>query len=182
MRLMYSANSPYVRKVMVIAHELGLQGKIEKVPVSAHPVQRDAALSATNPLGKVPALVLDDGSVLFDSPVIAEYLASLSPSGLFPAAGPARWRALTEQALGDGLLDAAVLIRYELKSRPRELRWDDWIEGQNAKINAALHRMETSTIDDALTIGAVTIGCALGALDLRFPELDWRAAHPKRAR
>jgi glutathione S-transferase len=184
MRLMYSANSPYVRKVMVVAHELGLQDRIEKIPAAAHPVQRDAALSATNPLGKVPALVLDDGSVLFDSPVIVEYLASLSPSGaaLFPASGPARWRVLTEQALADGLLDAAVLIRYELMARPRELRWDGWIEGQNAKLKAALHRMETAANDDAVTIGAVTIACALGYLDLRFPDMDWRTTHPKRAR
>jgi glutathione S-transferase len=184
MRLYYSASSPYVRKVMVVAHELGLTDKIEKHTVSAHPINRSAELSAANPLGKVPALQLDDGAMLYDSPVIAEYLASLSPQGqkIFPASGAARWRALTLQALGDGLLDAMILIRYEQVARPKEFQWSGWLEGQQAKIDTGLKEVEAHPLDDDLGIGAISVGCALGYLDLRFGEFDWRKAYPNTAR
>jgi glutathione S-transferase len=121
MRLFYSGNSPFVRKVMVVAHELDLAAGIEIDPTGAHPIDRKASLVIQNPLGKVPTLVLDDGTQLFDSPVIAEYLASTSPKGntLFPPSGPERWRVLMEQALADGMLDAALLARYEPCFGPR---------------------------------------------------------------
>jgi glutathione S-transferase len=184
MRLFYSANSPFVRKVMVVAHELGLASAIEFDPTGAHPIQRHPSLVAQNPIGKVPALVLDDGLQLFDSRVIAEYLASISDQGdtIFPAAGVKRWRVLTEQALADGLLDAALLVRYEETLRPAEQRWQPWAEGQMAKMTAALERMEASPVDPAPTIGSIAIGCALGYLDLRFPAMEWRKTLPKRAR
>ena len=184
MRLFYSANSPFVRKVMVVAHELELVAAIEIDPTGAHPIQRHPLLVAQNPIGKVPALVLDDGTQLFDSPVIAEYLASISERGetIFPAAGAKRWRALTEQALADGLLDAALLVRYEQTLRPEAQRWQPWVGGQMAKMTAALERMEASPVDAAPTIGSIAIACALGYLDLRFPETEWRRTLPKRAR
>src|ERR1700728_4371064 len=115
MKLRHAPASPFVRKVMVAAHELGLVQRIELVPTTVTPVQANDVLAAENPLMKVPSLVTDDGQALFDSPVICEYLDSLTGGGkLFPAAGAARWTALRQQALGDGILDALILCRYEL--------------------------------------------------------------------
>lgn len=184
MRLFYSGNSPFVRKVMVVAHELDLAAGIEIDPTGAHPIDRKASLVSENPLGKVPTLVLDDGTQLFDSPVIAEYLASVSANGktVFPASGPERWRVLMEQALADGMLDAALLARYEATLRPKEQQWEPWVMGQMTKLTAAVERMEALPVDPSPTIGSIAIGCALGYLDLRFPDMNWRTTHPKRAR
>src|SRR6266436_642501 len=120
MKLRHAAASPFVRKVMVVAREHGLVDRIELVPTTVSPVQANDALAPENPLMKVPSLVTDDGQALFDSPVIGEYLDGLgSGAKLFPAAGPARWTALRQQALGDGILDALILCRYEL-TRPED--------------------------------------------------------------
>ncbi len=181
MRLIHAPTSPFVRKVMVVAHESGLAGAIETVFNPASPLQRDPALTDANPLGKIPVLELADGTTLYDSPVICEYLATRGRApGLFPAAGPARWAALTQQALGDGLLDAALAARYEATLRPEPLRWQGWRDIQLGKIAGALARMEALVpeLPDAPSIGTITFGCALGYLDFRFPELDWRGRHP----
>lgn len=182
MKLFYSTTSPFVRKVLVLAHELGLAEKIEKIPAKAHPVNREVSLVAKNPLGKVPALILEDGGVLYDSRVIAEYLDHVGGGGFFPAAGAARWRTLTEQALADGLLDAALLIRYERFVRPPDRQWKDWEKGQFEKVETALGAIEGLIPQLGFTIGAITIACALGYLDFRYPELGWRQDHPKAAR
>lgn len=177
MKLFFSPASPYVRKVMVVAHETGQADRIEHLPSAAGPVQRDRTIVAKNPIGKVPTAYLDDGRVLYDSRVICEYLDAQSKGAkVFPAAGPARWDALTEQALGDGLLDAALLIRYEDNMRPEALRWDGWRGGQMEKIVSCLEVIETSApkLGQDPTIGTITIGCALGYLDFRFPDLGWR--------
>ena len=130
MKLFFSPTSPYVRKCLIAAHELGLVDRIQLLPSSAHPVQRDARIIASNPLGKVPTLITDQGQALYDSRVICEYLDQLAGGGkLFPAAGPARWSALTLQALGDGILDGALLARYEDAARPEPLRWSDLAYG-----------------------------------------------------
>src|SRR3546814_589502 len=126
MKLHYSATSPYVRKVMAVAIEAGLDGKLDKVAAAASPVGVNDTLNRDNPLGKVPCLVTDDGQALFDSRVICEYLDSLAGGRLFPASGPARWTALRRQAQGDGLLDAALLARYETAMRPGEKLWQEW--------------------------------------------------------
>mgnify|MGYP001964464893 CR=1 FL=1 len=120
MKLLYAPTSPFVRKVMVCAHLTGQAGQIEWLASAAHPVNRDARIAGHNPLAKVPTLILPDGKALYDSRVICEYLAEAAgDTQLFPA-GPARWVALTRQALGDGLLDAALLARYEQRpARPR---------------------------------------------------------------
>ena len=119
MKLYHSTTSPYVRKVMVVAIELGLADRIELVPAKVSPVVRTAPVIADNPLGKLPTLVADDGMVIFDSRVIVEHLDALAGGGrLIPASGAARWRALTDQALADGILDAALLERYEVSLRP----------------------------------------------------------------
>jgi glutathione S-transferase len=182
MKLRYSPTSPYVRKVSVTAIELGLAGRIERIPTDTQ--DRDSGIAEQNPLGKVPALILDDGGVLYDSPVICEYLDSLHDGPkLFPAEGPERWTALRQQALGDGILDAAILRMLEMVRRPEKLRWQGWIAHQTAKVTRALDQFEaeSATLADPLTIGHITAGCALGYLDFRVPETDWRDGRPKLA-
>jgi len=177
MTLLYAPTSPYVRKVMVVAHETGRIGEIEPVFTLANPTNRNDTLNRENPLGKIPALLTDDGA-LFDSRVICEYLdARTKTQPLFPREGAARWRALARQALADGLLDAALLARYETVMRPQELQWSGWRQAQLGKIDRALDRMNADLPED-LTIGAVGYGCALGYLDFRFPEIDWRSSRP----
>jgi glutathione S-transferase len=183
MKVFYSATSPYVRKCLVAAHELGLRERIELVPAAPHPVNRDQTVVARNPLGKIPTLITDDGAVLYDSRVVCEYLNALARGQLFPAAGNARWTALTEQSLADGMLDAAVLVRYETFARPEHLRWQEWIAGQTEKVVSGLAEIERRAASFAarVDIGTVTIGCALGYLDLRLPSLAWRDRHPAAA-
>ena len=182
MKLRYSPTSPYVRKVSVTAIELGLAERIERVPTDTQ--DRESGIAEHNPLGKVPALILDDGGVLYDSPVICEYLDSRHDGPpMFPAEGPARWTALRQQALGDGILDAAILRMLELVRRPEKLRWQGWIDHQTAKVTRAVAQFEAEAeaLEGPLTIGRITAGCALGYLDFRAPELDWRAGRPKLA-
>ena len=182
MKLRYSPTSPYVRKVSVTAIELGLSARIEHIPTDTQ--DRNSDLAEHNPLGKLPALILEDGGFLYDSPVICEYLDSLHDGPkIFPAAGPERWTALRQQALGDGILDAAILRMIETVRRPEELRWQVWIKHQTAKILRALDQFEAevAALEGPLTIGRITAGCALGYVDFRAPELDWRAGRPKLA-
>lgn len=184
MKLFYAPTSPYARKVLITAIETGQADLIQKIASAPHPIDRDASVVAENPLGKVPTLVTDDGLTLFDSRVIAEYLDARSTRrSVFPADGPARWKALAQQALGDGLLDAALLVRYEITARPAELRWPLWQERQFDKIHSVLQAIEAqaATLGQELTIGTITFACALGYLDLRYPEFDWRTAQPQTA-
>lgn len=182
MKLYFSPTSPYVRKVIVMAMELDLDTRLERIAVN--PWTAPDALTADNPLSKVPTLLTDDGLVLYDSPVICEYLDSLnSGTRLIPLAGKARWNALRLQALGDGLLDAAVALRLE-GMREAVQRSADWQALQRATINRALTSLATEVADwpAKLDIGQISVACALGYLDFRFPEVDWQAAHPALAR
>jgi glutathione S-transferase len=181
MKLHYSQTSPFARKVMVVAHERGLAERIELMPATTSPVEPNAELVRDNPLAKIPSLILDDGTVLHDSRVIAEYLDQLAGAKLFPPAGDARWTALRQQALADGLLDAAVLIRYERVLRPADKRWPDWIDGQFGKIERTLDAFERETahLEKDLTIGTIGVACALSYLDFRFGDLNWRASRPR---
>ncbi|WP_084166468.1 glutathione S-transferase [Stutzerimonas azotifigens] len=184
LKLYYSPASPYVRKVMATAHCLGLADRIEKLEAAAHPVQRDARIATFNPLAKVPALQTEDGLALYDSRVICEYLDALGNGSLFPPEGQARWVALTRQSLADGLLDAALLARYEGTARPAEKQWSGWVEAQMTKIRAALETIEAQAGQFEGTpsdIGLIAIGCALGYLDFRFADFDWRALCPNAA-
>jgi glutathione S-transferase len=183
MKLYYSPYSPYVRKVLVAAHEVGLADKIENVACAAHPVTRDRNIIAHNPLGQVPTLLLDDGTMLADSRVICEYLDDLAGGSLFPRSGSARWRVLVDQTIGDGILTAALLSRYEVAARPPEKLWQDWFDGQMNKIETAISSIEAAvpTLGDRVDIGAISFGCAFGYLDLRFPDFGWRDRHPKSA-
>jgi len=179
MKLFDTVSSPFVRKGNMVIHWHGLESRIERLSQAAHPVQRDVRLVWHNPLGQVPALVLDDGLVLSGSRVICEYLDRLAGGGLFPAAADARWIALRWQSLADGLLDAAILMRYECNARPVPLRWQGWVDGQWAKIESVLQAIDAvaSTLGTQVDIGTLSIACALGYLDFRFAERRWRDHH-----
>lgn len=184
MKLHYHATSPYVRKVMAVAIETGLEDRLEPVAATMTPVKPDADLARDNPLGKVPCLVTDDGAALYDSRVICEYLDSLHDGPkVFPPSGAARWAVLRRQAEGDGIMDAAVLTRYETFLRPEERRWPEWIEGQKQKFRRALDALEdeVDAFGEAIDIGTITIGCALGYLDFRYGNEDWRSTRPRLA-
>ncbi len=180
MKLFYSPLSPFVRKCLVAAHELGMRERVELVPAAAHPVNRDPTIVAVNPLGKVPTLITDDGTALYDSRVICEYLNALGGGQLIPRDAPARWNALVEQSLADGIMDAAVLARYETAVRPEERRWDGWTAGQLDKVTCGLAEIErrADRFGDRIDVGTIAIGCAFGYLDYRFASLAWRARHP----
>ncbi|MEI6986722.1 MAG: glutathione S-transferase N-terminal domain-containing protein [Rhodospirillaceae bacterium] len=180
MKLYFSLASPYAQKVRMAAALVGLSERIELVMTDAWTAT--TGLPQDNPLCKVPTLVCDDGSPLFDSPVICEYLDCLGGGSLFPPAGPARWSALRLQALGDGLCDAAVLRRVE-GLRPEQQRSPVWIERQRMAMLRSCDVLET-WVDDlsgAVTIATLAILAALSYLDLRFAEDDWRAGRPKLA-
>ncbi len=179
MKLFHSATSPFVRKVMVAAHELGLAERIETLPSAAHPVTRDGRVLSVHPLAQVPTLILDGGTAIADSRVICEYLDVLGGGQLFPASGPARWTALNLQSTADAVLDAALLIRYELTARPESERSQAWMDGQGAKITSALDWFERQADTlGSVTIGTIALACALGYLDLRFSEVGWREGRP----
>jgi glutathione S-transferase len=162
---------------MVCAIELGLRDRIECVASAAHPIDRNPSIVALNPLGQVPTLVTDDGLALYDSRVICEYLDHLAGrSSLFPQQVLLRWNALRDQALADGLLDAALLIRYERVVRDEAARSEPWTRGQLDKVEKALATIERLAGDYAARadIGTISVACALGYLDFRFPEVEWR--------
>ena len=184
MKLYHSPASPFVRKALVAAHETGLAERIEIVTVALTPVESNAELDEENPLGKIPALILEDGTALFDSPVICEYLDTRHDGPrLFPAGGPERWTALRRQALADGLLDAAILCRYETFLRPAERQWTDWVDGQRAKFRRALDALEgeADSFGDAVDIGTIAAGCAADYLDFRSLDDGWRDTRPRLA-
>lgn len=179
MKLHYSPTSPYVRKVMACAIARGIDGQVERVETNPH--ASPAGLLADNPLSKVPCLVTDDGLALFDSPVICEYLDSVGDERpLFPAAGAARWRALRQQALGDGIMDAAVGARME-QGRPQEAARDAAVARNKMVVERALDLLESDVPIQHVDIGTLTLACALGYLDLRFAADAWRTGRPRLA-
>lgn len=184
MKLIGSPTSPYVRKVRIVFAEkkLDYQFDIENV------WEADTKIQSFNPIGKVPCLLVEDDDALYDSRVIVEYLDTLSPvSRLIPQAGRERTDVKCWEALADGLLDAAVTIVKE-KQRPTEQISQDWINRQFGKIKAALVAMSKGLGDNSFCAGAnysladVAVGCALGYLDFRFADIDWRTDHPNLAR
>jgi len=187
MQLLYTKFSPFSRKVLVLAHERGLIDKIELVAteVGTHvalDTPAHAELSARNPLMKVPALMLESGKTLYDSRTICEYLDSLHNDELiFPADKAARWQALCRQAVGDGIVDAAIMLRFE-DARP-VTKWPEWQEAQTRRIVQSLNQLEheTKEFPASLDIGQIAVGCALGYLDFRFGHLQWRNGRPQLA-
>ena len=180
MKLYFSPASPYVRKVRVVAIEAGLADRIELLNTA--PRDPATGLHERNPGARVPTLVLDDGTALFDSPVICEYLDSLgSGPKLFPPAGPARWAALVRQALGDGIMDYAVPLRHETLRTDSE-QSAEFMDRARAAIHRSVDHLEGEVGQFAdWDIGTITIACALGYLDFRFGDDPWRDGHPKLA-
>lgn len=181
MKLHWSPKSPYVRKVMICAHELGMLPKIELVRSVAAMLKPNPAIMIDNPLSKIPTLVREDGLTLFDSVVICEYLNDQANGTLFPGEGDARWHALRWHALGDGLLDALILWRNE---REREQPLQALLDAFELKTRACLDLLdrEAEALGSApFSIGHVTLGCALGYIDYRFDTLGWRELAPRLA-
>jgi glutathione S-transferase len=182
MKLHWSPRSPFVRKVMIAAHETGLVERLTCVRTVVAMTAPNAALLPDNPLSKIPTLVLDDGSALYDSGVICEYLDTLHEGvKLFPADPKARWIALRRHALGSGLLDLLILWRNE-RERPQSSQ--PHLDAYGVKYKAALNALEKETGAITATpfgIGHIGIGCALSYADFRFAGLDWRAEHPQLA-
>jgi glutathione S-transferase len=172
LRLRLTMNSPFARKVRVVAHELGIADRLELVPTETRVT--DPAFWSENPLGKVPVLVTDDGQAYADSPVICEYLdATYGGHRLLPAQGAARWRALTLAALADGVVEAAILVRRE-SQRPEAERAGVLIAQEQAKVERGLDRLQQELARDALAapgrfdLAAISAACALGYLEYRF--------------
>ena len=181
MKLRYSPSSPYVRKARAAARELGLEGEIEEV--LSIPWDDDTDVPRDNPAGKVPVLITDDGDTLFDSPVICEYLDSLSDQAtLFPPVGPARWTALRRQTLADALLDAMIARRVE-GNRPDGKEIEYWIDRHWTAVQRCLDEMDSTVpaADKPIDIGDIATACALGQLDFRFGDQDWRPGRPNLA-
>ncbi|MCA3338584.1 MAG: glutathione S-transferase N-terminal domain-containing protein [Roseomonas sp.] len=177
MKLAYSPNSPYVRKCVVLAIQRGIDKQMELWTVGT----TDPALLKVNPLSKVPTLVLDDGTALYDSPVICEYLDSVGDGPkMFPPAGLARWKALRQEALGDGILDATQPRRREI-ALPQDEGRQTYIALQQGKVKAALAVLEAEAdgLGMLTNIGEITIACALGYMDFRYANEPWRPGHPK---
>ena len=174
MKLISWPTSPFARKARIVLHELDLPCEI----VDDHPLAPNTRVTDHNPLGKIPALVTDDRT-LVDSPVICAYLDTLSDRVKLHPSGEDGWAALQLQALGDGLMDASVLRRLE-SLRPDGERSPYWIARYEQAIHRTLDRL-TPFLDDGLTIGTITAACALGYIDFRYAELDWRKDHPSLA-
>jgi glutathione S-transferase len=187
MKLIGSATSPYVRKVRIVMAEKKLDYQFVLEDAWAD----SASISSFNPLGKVPCLVMEGGEAVFDSRVIVEYLDALSPVGkLIPVQGRERAEVKTWEALADGVMDAAILARLEATwaGRSDSQRCAAWIARQLEKIDCALVAMSTGLADKPycsgihLSLSDVAVGCALGYLDFRFPEIGWRQRHPNLVR
>lgn len=180
MKLYHSPASPFVRKVMVLLHEAGAADRVTLIPASGHPLDPGTMPVDRNPLGKIPALEREDGPTLYDSRVITRYLDETLHARLYPAA-PRLWDTLVIEATADGIAEAAVLMRYEMHVRPEPARSPAWAEAQWQKIARALTALEQrwmSHLSGPLDMGKVAVGAALGYLDFRQAERDWRAGHP----
>ena len=182
MRLRYSPTSPYARKVLAAAIEMGVEKMIEVEAVN--PWDPDSDVATANPLGKVPALLLGDGMVLYDSPVICEYLDSLHQGPkMLPAEAPRRWQVLRLQALGDGMMDAALLIFLEHKRREAAVRSEWWLQLQGATLRRSVADLDHQSLafPGQPDIGQIAVACTLGYMDFRIADLDWRNLAPRLA-
>jgi glutathione S-transferase len=183
MKLLGSTSSPYVRKVRVVMAEK----KLDYAFVTEDVWAADTTIAESNPLGKVPCLIMEGAEALFDSRVIVEYLDTLSPVGkLIPSVGRERAEIKTWEALADGLMDAAILARLEATwaGRSKAQRSQAWIDRQMVKVTDAVKAMDRGLGEKPfcggihLSLADIAVGCALGYLDFRFPQIDWRADHP----
>ena len=180
MKLFHAPASPFARKVTVLLHEADATDRVSLVPASGSPLDPGTMPVDRNPLGKIPALERPDGPTLYDSRVITRYLDELFHAGLYPAA-PHLWDTLVIEATADGIAEAAVLMRYEMQVRPEATRSPVWAEAQWQKIDRAVGALEErwmSHLAGPVDMGQIAVGCALGYLDLRHGERNWRAERP----
>ena len=186
MLMHWSPRSPFVRKVMIVAHEVGLADRIETVRTLVAAATPNVELMKQNPQSRLPTLVLADGTVIYDSPVIAEYFDSLNTGEkLFPASFPERLVALRRQSLGDGMLDTMLMWRAEQLRAP-EHQSIKHMQAWKLKTNVSVDTLEEKEVDalaaSRYSIGHIAIGVAIGYIDFRFPELAWRNGHPRLAK
>ncbi|NKB48324.1 MAG: glutathione S-transferase [Alphaproteobacteria bacterium] len=181
MKLFYSVPSPYARKARMVLIEARLEGRVESEALD--PWSDPAGYRDHNPLGKVPALVRDDGPALFQSNAVCEFLNAEGGAQLYPEDDPARWTALRQLALADGILDAAVTVRMELTFHEPEQISQKLVERQELSVVQAIAALESDAdaLEGPVTIGQIAVACALGYRDFRFADVDWRTAHPKLA-
>ncbi len=180
MKLYYAPTSPFVRKVMILAMERGLDDRLELLPTN--PFSEESGLRKANPISKIPALELDDGRVLIESTLICEYLDGLHDGQkLFPA-GDARIDVLRRDALADGMVTAGIACRIEKEMRPAELFWQDYADRHMKSMLGAINELENDaesyTTGDDFTIADVSLACALGWVDFRYPDVAWRSDNP----
>ncbi|WP_425100276.1 glutathione S-transferase [Tropicibacter sp. S64] len=176
MKLIHSPASPFVRKTVVTLHETGLFPQVELVNVTTTPLATAPEVAAANPMGKIPALVRDDGPALYDSRVICRYLDAKAGTALYPESRI--WDVLTLEATADGIMEASLAIVYETRFRDPEMQSTEWMEAQWAKASRALDVLESrwlSHLNGPLDMGQIAVGCALGYIDLRHSARDWRA-------
>ena len=179
MKLLQSGASPFVRKVRVALHETGQMDDVEAVDVATTPLASDPKVAAANPVGKIPALIREDGPTLYDSRVICRFLDDRAKAGLYPEAR--LWEVLTLEATAEGIMDAAVSMSYEKRFRPEGMLWDGWLDAQWAKVARALDVIEErwmSHLNGPLDMAQIGVGCALGYLDFRHDARGWRDGHP----
>ena len=178
MRLIASPPSPFVRKVRVLLIEAGLTDRVEVVNLVTTPLDTEPRAAAANPLGKIPALIREEGATLYDSRVITRYLDHLAGGGFYPDAR--LWEVLTLEATAEGIMEAAVLMTYETRFRPEDMQYAPWLEAQWSKIARALDAIEgrwMSHLAGTLDMSHIALGCALAYLDFRQAARDWRAGH-----
>jgi len=181
MKLHHNPASPYVRKVRILLAETGQTDQVALAPVAGHPTDPGTMPVGINPLGKVPTLERDEGPALYDSRVICRYLDDRAGGRLYPAA-PRLWETLTLEATADGIMDAALLMIYEGRSRPEDKRDAAWVEAQWTKVARALDVLEARWLPflkGPFDIGQAALVCALGYLDFRHGARDWRTGHPE---
>jgi len=181
LRLIASLTSPYVRKVRIVMAEKRIDCQLELEDVWSP----DTRIQEANPLGKVPCLIMEDGGAVFDSRVIVEYLDTMTPIGkLIPQAGRERAEVRTWEALADGIVDAAILARLEATQRAPEQQSQKWLDRQMSKVNVGVKALSLGLNDkpwcngNAYTLADIATGCALGYLDFRFPQINWRSQYP----
>ena len=175
MKLTFSPASPFVRKVMVLLHETDQLGDVDLMPVKTTPVSTAPEVAAANPVGKIPALIRNDGPAIYDSRVITRFQDARAKTTLYPEAR--LWDVLTVEATADGIMEAAVLMVYEHRVRPADKVYDVWVESNWARVERSLDVLNDrwmSHLSGPLDMGQIAVGCALGYLDFRHDARDWR--------
>lgn len=182
MKLIQADASPFARKARIVIRETGLQSQVEEInPGAVTPVSNNVSVNSINPLGMIPALETGNGDCIYDSTVICEYLNRYGNGDLYPDDPDLYFKSRQLESLADGIMDLSVALRYETALRPEDLRWSDFIEHTDEKIQRGLDQLERScaTFNSTLTIGEIAVACALGYRDFRYPTTNWRDGRPE---